>query len=109
MTTKKLLSEIIGCAKEKKAEDILALDVSKVTSLSKYFIICSASNTIQVKSITDNIRDNVDENAWRVEGYEHLNWVIIDYVDIVVHIFFDEIRKYYNLERIWFDAKKVNV
>ena len=67
------------------------------------------SNTIQVKSITDNIRDNVDENAWRVEGYEHLNWVIIDYVDIVVHIFFDEIRKYYNLERIWFDAKKVNV
>ena len=95
--------------KRKKAEDILALDVSKVTSLSKYFIICSASNTIQVKSITDNIRDNVDENAWRVEGYEHLNWVIIDYVDIVVHIFFDEIRKYYNLERIWFDAKKVNV
>ena len=80
-----------------------------MTSLSKYFIICSASNTIQVKSITDNIRDNVDENAWRVEGYEHLNWVIIDYVDIVVHIFFDEIRKYYNLERIWFDAKKVNV
>ncbi len=100
---------IIECAKEKQAEDILALDVSKVTSLSKYFIICSASNTIQVKSITDNIRDNVDENAWRVEGYEHLNWVIIDYVDIVVHIFFDEIRKYYNLERIWFDAKKVNV
>ncbi len=80
-----------------------------MTSLSKYFIICSASNTIQVKSITDNIRDNVKENAWRVEGYEHLNWVIIDYVDIVVHIFFDEIRKYYNLERIWFDAKKVNV
>jgi ribosome-associated protein len=51
----------------------------------------------------------VNENAWRVEGYEHLNWVIIDYVDIVVHIFFDEIRKYYNLERIWFDAKKVNI
>ena len=109
MTTKKLLNEIIGCAKEKKAEDILALDVSKVTSLSKYFIICSASNTIQVKSITDNFRDNVNENAWRVEGYEHLNWVIIDYVDIVVHIFFDEIRKYYNLERIRFDAKKVNI
>ena len=100
---------LLGVQKKKKAEDILALDVSKVTSLSKYFIICSASNTIQVKSITDNIRDNVDENAWRVEGYEHLNWVIIDYVDIVVHIFFDEIRKYYNLERIWFDAKKVNV
>ena len=109
MTTKKLLNEIIGCAKEKKAEDILALDVSKVTSLSKYFIICSASNTIQVKSITENIRDNVKEDVWRIEGYEHLNWVIIDYIDVVVHIFLDEIRQYYNLERIWFDAKKVEI
>ncbi|GIT10112.1 MAG: hypothetical protein CM1200mP31_2810 [Candidatus Neomarinimicrobiota bacterium] len=58
---------LLGVQKKKKAEDILALDVSKVTSLSKYFIICSASNTIQVKSITDNIRDNVDENAWRLK------------------------------------------
>ena len=75
----------------------------------KYFVICSASNPIQVKSITDNIRDNVKEDAWRIEGYENLNWVIIDYIDVVVHIFFDEIRQYYNIERIWFDAKKVEI
>ena len=109
MTTKKLLKDIVACAEEKKAEDILALDVSKITTISKYFVICSASNPIQVKSITDNIRDNVKEDAWRIEGYENLNWVIIDYIDVVVHIFFDEIRQYYNIERIWFDAKKVNV
>ena len=109
MTTKKLLKDIVACAEEKKAEDILALDVSKITTISKYFVICSASNSIQVKSIADNIRDNVKEDAWRIEGYENLNWVIIDYIDVVVHIFFDEIRQYYNIERIWFDAKKVEI
>ena len=109
MTPKKLLREIVACAEEKKAEDILALDVSKITTISKYFVICSASNSIQVKSIADNIRDNVKEDIWRIEGYEHLNWVIIDYIDVVVHIFLDDIRKYYNLERIWFDAKKVEI
>ena len=109
MTPKKLLREIVACAEEKKAKDILALDVSKTTTLSKYFVICSASNSIQVKSITENIRDNVKEDIWRIEGYEHLNWVIIDYIDVVVHIFLDEIRQYYNLERIWFDAKKVEI
>ena len=109
MTPKKLLREIVACAEEKKAEDILALDVSKTTTISKYFVICSASNSIQVKSITENIRDNVKEDVWRIEGYEHLNWVIIDYIDVVVHIFLDDIRKYYNLERIWFDAKKVEI
>ena len=109
MTTKKLLKDIVACAEEKKAEDILALDVSKITTISKYFVICSASNPIQVKSITDNIRDNVKEDAWRIEGYENLHWVIIDYIDVVVHIFFDEIRQYYNIERIWFDAKKVEI
>ena len=93
MTTKKLLKDIVACAEEKKAEDILALDVSKITTISKYFVICSASNPIQVKSITDNIRDNVKEDAWRIEGYENLHWVIIDYIDVVVHFFFDEIRQ----------------
>ena len=109
MKIKKLLKDIVTCAEEKKAEDILALDVSKITTISKYFVICSASNSIQVKSIADNIRDNVKEDAWRIEGYENLNWVIIDYIDVVVHIFFDEIRQYYNIERIWFDAKKVEI
>ena len=75
-----------------------------MTSLSKYFIICSASNTIQVKSITDNIRDNVNENAWRVEGYENLNWVLLDYFDIVVHVFRKDDREYYNIEKLWADA-----
>ncbi len=109
MSSKKILNEIISLAKDKKAEDIVAMNVSKITSLSEYFVICSAKNLIQVKAIADNIKDNMQENPWRTEGYENGTWIILDYVDIVVHIFFDETRHYYDLEKIWFDAKVVKV
>jgi|TARA_B100001093_G_scaffold520493_1_gene616769 ribosome-associated protein len=109
MSAKKLLKKIVLLSEEKKAENIVAMDVSKITSLSEYFILCSASNLIQVKAIADNIKDNVDENPWKTEGYENGTWIILDYVDIVVHIFLDEMREYYDLERIWFDAKVVKI
>tara|TARA_Y100001947_G_scaffold46232_1_gene38505 strand:- start:623 stop:952 length:330 start_codon:yes stop_codon:yes gene_type:complete len=109
MSSKKILNKIISLAKDKKAEDIVAMNVSKITSLSEYFVICSAKNLIQVKAIADNIKDNMQENPWRTEGYENGTWIILDYVDIVVHIFFDETRHYYDLEKIWFDAKVVKV
>ena len=109
MSSKKILNKIIFLAKDKKAEDIVAMNVSKITSLSEYFVICSAKNLIQVKAIADNIKDNMQENPWRTEGYENGTWIILDYVDIVVHIFFDETRHYYDLEKIWFDAKVVKV
>ena len=88
MSSKKILNKIISLAKDKKAEDIVAMNVSKITSLSEYFVICSAKNLIQVKAIADNIKDNMQENPWRTEGYENGTWIILDYVDIVVHIFF---------------------
>tara|TARA_B100000700_G_scaffold303171_1_gene374388 strand:- start:197 stop:526 length:330 start_codon:yes stop_codon:yes gene_type:complete len=109
MSSKKILNKIISLAKDKKAEDIVAMNVSKITSLSEYFVICSAKNLIQVKAIADNIKDNMQENPWRTEGYENGTWIILDYVDIVVHIFFDETRHYYDLEKIWFDAKVIKV
>ena len=59
--------------------------------------------------LADNIKENISENPWKTEGYENGTWIILDYVDIVVHIFFDEMRSYYDLERIWFDAKVVKV
>ena len=109
MSAKKLLKKIVLLSEDKKAENIVAMDVSKITSLSEYFILCSASNLIQVKAIADNIKDNVDENPWKTEGYDNGTWIILDYVDIVVHIFLDEMREYYDLERIWFDAKVVKI
>ena len=107
MSSKKTLNKIISLAEDKKAEDIVAINVSKITSLSEFFVICSAKNLIQVKAIADNIKDNIEENPWRTEGYENGTWIILDYVDIVVHIFFEETRHYYDLEKIWFDAKVI--
>jgi len=107
MSSKKILNKIISLAEDKKAEDIVAMNVSKITSLSEFFVICSAKNLIQVKAIADNIKDNIEENPWRTEGYENGTWIILDYVDIVVHIFFEETRHYYDLEKIWFDAKVI--
>ena len=87
MSSKKILNKIISLAEDKKAENIVAMNVSKITSLSEFFVICSAKNLIQVKAIADNIKDNIEENPWRTEGYENGTWIILDYVDIVVHIF----------------------
>ena len=109
MSAKKLLKKIVTLSDDKKAENIVAMDVSNITSLSEYFVVCSASNLIQVKAIADNIKDNIEENPWRTEGYENGTWIILDYVDIVVHIFLNETREYYDLERIWFDAKVVKI
>ncbi|MEC7918463.1 MAG: ribosome silencing factor [Candidatus Neomarinimicrobiota bacterium] len=109
MKTNPLVKQIVNLAGEKKAEDLVALNVSKITSLSDYFIICSAKNLIQVKAIADNIKDNIKEKPWSTEGYENAHWIILDYVDIVVHVFFEETRNYYDLERIWFDAKTVKI
>ena len=109
MSSKKILNKIISLAEDKKAEDIVAINVSQITSLSEFFVICSAKNLIQVKAIADNIKDNIEENPWRTEGYENGTWIILDYVDIVVHIFFEETRHYYDLEKIWFDAKVIKV
>ena len=109
MSAKKLLKQIVSLSDDKKAENIVAMNVSNITSLSEYFVVCSASNLIQVKAIADNIKDNIKEKPWSTEGYENAHWIILDYVDIVVHVFFEETRHYYDLERIWFDAKTVKI
>ena len=69
MSAKKLLKKIVTLSDDKKAENIVAMDVSSITSLSEYFVVCSASNLIQVKAIADNIKDNIDEHPWKTEGY----------------------------------------
>ena len=76
-----------------------------MTSITDHFVICSAVTDIQVKAITDSIRKGTDSKPWRIEGYEQLNWVLLDYVDVVVHIFKSSEREYYQLERLWADAQ----
>ena len=97
---------------EKKGFDVKVLQMYKVTTLTDYFIICSADSDTQVKAIADHIEDKMTEQGiklWHKEGYRSLSWVLLDYVDIVVHVFKNEVRSFYNLERLWGDAPIVEI
>ena len=106
--SKKIISSITNCMLEKKAREIKIIYVDKLTSLTDVFITCTSDSDPQTKAISNHIKDTLNEKgikAWHTEGYENLNWVLIDYVDIVINIFNQESRKYYDIERLWADAK----
>ncbi len=102
--SKQLSVKIAQLALEKKAENVIVLDVHDITSITNYFLICSADTDVQVKAIADNIRRGTDHKPWHMEGYEQLHWVLLDYIDVVVHIFLTMERNYYKLESLWADA-----
>jgi|TARA_B100001013_G_scaffold308760_1_gene212856 ribosome-associated protein len=101
-----LVEQIAGHALEKKAEGIISLDVNELTSLTDFFLICSADTEPQIKAICDNIRKGTYSKPWHIEGYEKLHWVLIDYIDVVVHVFRTTEREYYSLEKLWADAPR---
>jgi ribosome-associated protein len=108
-TNSRIYKTIIKAIQEKKGENIISLDLRKIPeAVSDYFIICEAGSTIQVRAIADFIEESVKkqlgENPYRHEGYSALQWVLIDYVNIVVHIMQPETRKFYKLEEMWSDA-----
>ena len=105
-TSGDLAAKIAQFALNKKADHVLSIDVKKLTSITDQFVICSADTNIQVKAITDGIRKNTVHKPTRIEGYEQLNWVLLDYIDVIVHIFKTTERNYYNLEKLWADAPK---
>ena len=104
-----LLKQILDLALEKKACQVVALDIRGLSSLADFFIICHGESEPQVKAITDNIRKGTDHKPRYLEGYENKNWVLLDYFDIVVHIFNKDEREYYNLERLWADAPHMKI
>lgn len=96
----------------KKGYDVKILDLKELTSITDYFVICTGDSDTQIKAIADEIDKKLrDENikVWHIEGYESLNWVLLDYVDVVVHIFKKETREFYNLEKLWGDAPTIEV
>lgn len=99
-----LVEEIAQFALDKKADHVLSIDVHELTSITDHFVICSADTDIQVKAIADGIRKNTNHKPTRIEGYEQLNWVLLDYIDVIVHIFKTTERNYYNIEKLWADA-----
>ncbi|MBP8762659.1 ribosome-associated protein [Acetoanaerobium noterae] len=97
---------------DKQGEDIKILKIGNISSLADYFIITSASNERQVKSITDNIEKELEEHGIFVrakEGTSSSNWILLDYGDYIIHVFKTEDRQFYNLERLWKDAQEITV
>ena len=105
----KLIKTIIAAIQEKKGETIISLDLRKINeAVADFFIICEASNPTQIRAIADNVEDRVkekcNENPYHHEGYAKLQWVLIDYVNVVVHVMLPENRRFYKLEEMWSDA-----
>lgn len=102
--SKQLAGLIANLALSKKAENVLSIDLSEVSSSTNYFIICSAETGLQVKAIANAVRKGTPNKPWHIEGMENENWILLDYVDVVLHVFKTKIREYYNLEKLWADA-----
>lgn len=99
---------VVESALSKKAVDISVMNMSKISSVADYFIICHADSDVQVKAISNKIKDDLRDlgmKVWHEEGMKNLHWVLLDYVDVVVHVFKKEYRKFYDLERLWGDAE----
>jgi ribosome-associated protein len=105
---KTLAKRIVKIAWSKKAEDIVLLDLRKISSLADYFLVCSAGSDVQAKVIAEAILDALHESGIKcnVEGLEGSRWVLIDCYAVVVHIFLPEVREFYGLERLWGDAPR---
>ena len=97
---------------DKKALDIKIIDVRNITTLTDFFVICTSESQPQTRALTDHINQTMKQEGiqvWHIEGYEYLDWVLLDYVNIVVHIFSNESRGFYDLERLWADGKITQV
>lgn len=105
---RELARHAIDAILEKKGRDIVVMNMHHVSGVADFFVLCTGGSDIQVKAIVDGVQEHVreqaQENAWHVEGYEHRQWVLLDYVTVVVHVYNQEKREFYNLERLWGDA-----
>lgn len=107
MTSKELARLAIEAMEDKKAEDIKIIDISHISTIADYFIIASGSNKNQIQTITDNVEESLGRaghSVKHIEGYQNAYWILMDFGDIIVHIFDKENRLFYDLERIWRDG-----
>ncbi len=112
MTQNEMLAKIIKTLDNKKAEEIKAIKITDLTILADYFIIANGTSTTHTKTLAEEVeyqlsQEGIEPN--RTEGYNGSNWVILDYGDIVVHVFYKETRDYYQLERLWSDGEMIDI
>ena len=110
---KKILKKALNIIEEMKGEETLTLDLRKLTTMTDYFMITSATNTRQVNAIAKKIEEQINEwygmKPIHIEGLKNSMWVLMDYGFFILHIFLEEKRKVYNLEKIWLDAPRINI
>lgn len=112
MTENEELEIIVKALDSKKAENITALRVGDITILGNYFVIASASSTTQVKALADEVEYQLEQKGVTpksVEGVQSKNWIVLDYIDFIVHVFTTEARDFYQLEHLWADGEKVDI
>ena len=109
---KEMVKTAVAALQDKKGEDIRVIDISGGTVIADYFIIASGSNPNQVQALVDNVEEQMYKAGYddpRVEGYNTASWVLLDYNDVIVHVFSQDDRLFYDLERIWRDGKEIDV
>jgi len=100
---------VARASSEKKALDIVTIDMRKMSNVCDYFVIASGTSTTQVRAIADNVARRLKEKGerlWHVEGEREALWILLDCADVVVHVFLDQTRRFYDLERLWADAPR---
>ena len=110
--SKKMAAMAVDALEDRKGEEVHVIDISEISTLADYFVIASGTNINQVQALADNVQEVLGRQGFMtkdVEGYDAGNWVLLDFGDIIVHVFDSENRLFYDLERIWRDGKLVDV
>ena len=111
-SAKKIALLCAQAALDKKANDVVVLEMKGLTDMTDYFVICSGTSAVQVRGIANGIDESLSKEKIKIhhiEGYKEATWIVIDLFDVIVHIFYQETRKFYDLETLWADAKVIEV
>lgn len=112
MTTQEKLEKIVQTLDKKKAQDIRVIGITNLTIIADYFVIATGTSTTQVKALAGEVEYQLSEcgvEPKSTEGYRSANWIVLDYADIVVHVFYQDTRDEYQLERLWADGEQVDI
>ena len=110
--SKEMVKVMVAALQDKKAEDIRIIDISNVSVIADYFVIANGNNPNQIQAMVDNVEEQVYKSGFddpKVEGYNSASWILLDYHDVILHVFSEEDRAFYNIERIWRDGKEIDV